>query len=404
MLVNNSKASYFILIVIGFSVIADTIPYMLLYIIYSRYKGGINVSSISDRILARREELGLSQTDLAKRAGLQPPAISQYESGTRNPSYEALIKLSNVLNVTIDYLISGKEVSIGTINDKTTKLLLKITQNLSIKDRDKLLEYAVFLSSDYINNVSLSVEADFADYALKNYWNNTLPVDVYEVAKKIKISIYEDELDEECEGKLINGKDKIIILNSRIQNRQRKKFTISILIGHALIPWHIKPSYNVRKIGSSTLLTEDIQEMEAHDFAAKLIMPQAYLVKDFIKIRASIESLKKLAVEKYDVSLFALANRLVDYAKDKYAVIQSENLKVIKTFQGNRPLVETIDHKSIAATFFENPSIMEDIRHGEVPAKYWFLDAEDDEVIYEECIYNPEYDKVLTLLIQEKRN
>ncbi|MDF2609011.1 MAG: helix-turn-helix type-3-like protein [Lachnospiraceae bacterium] len=356
--------------------------------------------SVSERIQKRREKLGVSQTELAKRAGLQPPAISQYESGLRSPSYEALIKLSNALNVTTDYLISGKEASADIINDQTINLLIKIAQGLSVQDKDKLLEYAVFLSGNYYRNIPIPIESDFAEWVLRNHSDGTLPIDVRQIADKLNILIYEGEMDEEGEGILFNGSQKIIVLNSKIKNSQRKKFTTAILIGHAVIPWHLKQKYHVRKSGSSTLLTEDIHEMEAQDFASKLIMPQVHLNRDFVKTKASIESLKQLALEKYDVSLFALVNSLVEYAKDKYAVIQSEKWNIIKTYPGNRPLNPTIDPLSITATFFDNPSNTEEVRQGDVPAKCWLLDAQDDEVIHEECIYNPEYKKVLTLLIK----
>ena len=355
---------------------------------------------VSERILKRREQLGLSQTELAKRAGLQPPAISQYESGVRNPSYEAIVKLSNALNVTTDYLISGKERNPDVIHDHTIKCLLKITQGLSVQDKDKLLEYAVFLAADYNKNVPMPMELDFAEGVLRNHCNDVLPIDVHQIAGKLNILIYEEELGSDDEGILFNGPRKIIVLNSTKKNHQRKKFTIALLIGHAVIPWHLKQTY-VRKASASTLLTEDIQEMEAQDFAAKLIMPQVHLHKNFVKTRASIESLKQLALEKYDVSVFALANRLVEYAKDKYAVIQSEKWEILKTYPGNRPLGSTINPASVTATFFNNPSTTEEIRKGEVLAKYWFIDAQDDEVIQEECIYNPEYGKVLTLLIKD---
>jgi transcriptional regulator with XRE-family HTH domain len=356
--------------------------------------------SISEQIIKRREQLGLSQTDLAKRAGLQPPAISQYESGLRNPSYEAMIKLSNALNVTTDYLISGKEITETTINDRTIKLLLRVAQDLSVQDKDKLLEYAIFLSSNFRRSTQVPVEENIAEWVLKNYCDGTLPVDVYQIADKLNILVYEDELEKEYEGILFNGEQKVILLNSKNKNSQRKKFTTAMLIGHVVIPWHLKQTYYVRKSGSSTLLTEDVQEMEVQDFAAKLIMPQVHINKDFIKTKATIESMKNLALEKYDVSLFALVNGLVEYAKDKYAVIQSEKWEIIKTYPGNRPLNTNIDPSSVTATFFENPSNKEEIRQRDVPAKYWFVDAKEDEVIHEECIYNPEYGKVLTLLVQ----
>lgn len=355
--------------------------------------------SVSERIYKKREELGLSQTDLAKKAGLKPPAISQYESGSRSPSYEALIKLSHALNVTTDFLISGKEVDALSINDKTMNVLLKIIRNFSQDNNEKLLEYAVFLSNGLIkSDVPILTEMDYADYVIKNFSSSNLPIDVNEICSNLSISVFEDDLKDEGEGILIKGRRNVIILNNSIKNEQRKKFTKAILIGHAIIPWHVNSTYTVRKAGTSTLLTEDIQEMEAQSFAANLLIPNLHLDKDFIKTNVNLDNLKKLATEKYEVSLFAFANRLVDFAKDKYAVLQSDNWNVIKTFQGNRPLVNTINPDSLAATFFSNPSEVEEIRKGEVPANCWLIEANENEMVFEESIYNPEYKKVLTLI------
>lgn len=356
--------------------------------------------SISDRIIKKRQELGFSQTDLAKRAGLKPPAISQYESGNRNPSYEALIKLSNAMNVSTDYLISGKEISVNNINDKNMKLLLKILDVLSIDKKDKVLEYAMSLvNSHYDNSLPiLNDSIEYSNYILKNMTNNEIPIDVYKISKELNIKIFREKIEDGPEGILINGEEKIIILNERITNEQRKRFTVAILIGHVIIPWHIRTQYNIRKSGTSTLLVEDIQEMEAQNFAANLLMPNNQLTKDLGKTRATINTLKELA-KKYDVSLFSMLNRLVEYDKDKFAVVQSESTKIIVKFQGNRILVDEINSNSKASTFFKNPSEIEEIREDKVPAKYWLQDAKENEFIYEESIYNPLYGKVLTLLI-----
>lgn len=356
--------------------------------------------SVSQRITKRREELGFSQSELARRAGLKPPAISQYESGARTPSYEAVIKLSNALNLSADYLMSGKEVNSDIISDKTVQLLLKIIENFSIDQKESLLEYAKFLGKYYKNEdiQLLNDSNEYATFILKKYSDNSIPVDVSSIANQLNITVYESDLGEHGEGMLLNEKDKIIIINSAIKNKQRKKFTIAVLLGHAIIPWHIKSTYEIRKKGTSTMLVEDIEEMEAQNFAASLIMPLDQIQKDFIKTNATIENLKELAGEKYDVSLFALLNRLVSSASDKYAVVQSGDWNIIKTHQGNRPLIEKVSHNSIASTFFDNPSEVEEIRQGTVLASCWLIDANDDETIYEESIYNPVYGKVLTLL------
>lgn len=52
---------------------------------------------------------GLSQAALAAKAGLQPTAISHFETGTRSPSFDNLKRLADALNVATDYLIGRSD-------------------------------------------------------------------------------------------------------------------------------------------------------------------------------------------------------------------------------------------------------------------------------------------------------
>lgn len=58
-----------------------------------------------DRLRCAREYRGLTQGDLAARAGLQPSAISHFETGARKPSFDNLRLLADTLDVTTDYLL-----------------------------------------------------------------------------------------------------------------------------------------------------------------------------------------------------------------------------------------------------------------------------------------------------------
>jgi transcriptional regulator with XRE-family HTH domain len=358
---------------------------------------------VSIRIMRKREELNLTQTELAKRAGLKPPAISQYESGARNPSYEALRKLSNALNVTTDYLISGQEVNLGYTNEKTAKILYNVIDNMSIENRGKLLQYSFLLINPYFKNREIPIlngPIEYADYIYTNYGDGKLPVDIYAIAKRLNITIYKNDLSyEDGEGILIQNHNKIIIIvDKKIDYEPRVKFTIAILIGHAVIPWHLEPSYTIRKKGTSTLNSENTYEIEAQKFAAYLIIPQSILTKELSKGINTLEQIKKIALGKFQVSVTAFLQQMVDFEKEKYTVIQSMDTNIQKTFSGNRPLVNFINENSHAYSFTSNPTAIEEIRCGSVPAKYWFTDSNDEEVIFEESNYNPEFNSVLTLL------
>jgi transcriptional regulator with XRE-family HTH domain len=58
-----------------------------------------------DRLRRAREYRGLNQAELAQKAGMQPSAISHFETGTRKPSFDNLRILADSLDVTTDYLL-----------------------------------------------------------------------------------------------------------------------------------------------------------------------------------------------------------------------------------------------------------------------------------------------------------
>ena len=44
-----------------------------------------------------RKELGLTQSELGKRAGISQPNITRFESGNYNPSLEFLVKIAGAM-------------------------------------------------------------------------------------------------------------------------------------------------------------------------------------------------------------------------------------------------------------------------------------------------------------------
>ena len=52
-----------------------------------------------------------SQQKVAMDLNISREALSYYENGKREPSISMLIKMSEYFNVSIDYLITGKEFS-----------------------------------------------------------------------------------------------------------------------------------------------------------------------------------------------------------------------------------------------------------------------------------------------------
>jgi transcriptional regulator with XRE-family HTH domain len=74
---------------------------------YAKFGRKVYVEMIGLREIRTRK--GYSQLKVAMDLNISREAISFYETGKRSPDVEMLIKLSEYFNVSIDYLIFGKE-------------------------------------------------------------------------------------------------------------------------------------------------------------------------------------------------------------------------------------------------------------------------------------------------------
>lgn len=72
------------------------------------YEDGKLSVEIGKRIYDRRKQIGMTQEKLSEIAETTPQAISNYERGERELKASVIIKISAALNVTTDYLLTGK--------------------------------------------------------------------------------------------------------------------------------------------------------------------------------------------------------------------------------------------------------------------------------------------------------
>lgn len=63
--------------------------------------------NIGSRIRMRRNDLHISQEDLAFRAGLTPTYLSLLENGKRNPSLELLYRVCSALQIELVELLKN---------------------------------------------------------------------------------------------------------------------------------------------------------------------------------------------------------------------------------------------------------------------------------------------------------
>lgn len=70
----------------------------------------MDIKYIGRNIAKLRISRGLSQGDLGKEIGLTPSAISNIENAVSYPSIDTLIRFAEFFSVTMDYLLSNKDI------------------------------------------------------------------------------------------------------------------------------------------------------------------------------------------------------------------------------------------------------------------------------------------------------
>jgi transcriptional regulator with XRE-family HTH domain len=98
----------------------------------------------SARLRSAREAKDLSQADLAEKTGLQPSAISHFETGRRSPSFENLRILADALSVTTDFLLGRQQLD--TPAGPAASQMFRDFSKLSATDQDRIAEYAKMLA------------------------------------------------------------------------------------------------------------------------------------------------------------------------------------------------------------------------------------------------------------------
>ena len=77
----------------------------------SFWYAGLNMSEFAERLRLLREARQLSQVRLAELVGVDPRAYNRWERGTIAPHLDTLVKIADVLQVSLDELVGRKPVS-----------------------------------------------------------------------------------------------------------------------------------------------------------------------------------------------------------------------------------------------------------------------------------------------------
>lgn len=82
-----------------------------------------------------RKKEGLTQMQLAEQLNITDRAISKWETGRAMPDTSLMLDLCDILNITVNDLLSGEEISMENNNKNNEQLLLDMAKELEQKNK-----------------------------------------------------------------------------------------------------------------------------------------------------------------------------------------------------------------------------------------------------------------------------
>ncbi|MFW5879783.1 MAG: helix-turn-helix domain-containing protein [bacterium] len=101
----------------------------------------MKIMTFAERLKDLRKKKGLSQNELSNTIGVHFTQVSRYERGETKPNAEAMAKLANALDTTVDYLMSGTsdDIIFNAGLDREIISRLKQIQDFNVDDKKTAL-------------------------------------------------------------------------------------------------------------------------------------------------------------------------------------------------------------------------------------------------------------------------
>ena len=113
------------------------------------YYGGINMGKVKNKIAINLSSKNCTQSELAKKVGVNQSAIARYVRGDVEPSLEVLINLAHALNVTTDELL-GVNIKKDTPTEVSNlgtdqRAIQKLAEKLDDVQASQVYNYMLFV-------------------------------------------------------------------------------------------------------------------------------------------------------------------------------------------------------------------------------------------------------------------
>lgn len=110
---------------------------------------------VGDRLLKLRNEQGMTQEDLAEYLDVSRQSVSKWELNKTLPDVEKLTQLSELYEVTLDYIVKGVEDTVEEMATTCEERTEDLQENKSSAEGREEQESSVSETEDWKNNLSI---------------------------------------------------------------------------------------------------------------------------------------------------------------------------------------------------------------------------------------------------------
>ena len=83
----------------------------------------------AERLKTLRKQVKLTQAQIAEKLDISQQAYASWERGVKKPTQDNLVKIAQVLNVSIDYLVSNSDKNLKEEELDNVELLFRMNSN-----------------------------------------------------------------------------------------------------------------------------------------------------------------------------------------------------------------------------------------------------------------------------------
>ena len=97
-----------------------------------------------------RKNVGLTQAQLAEKLGITDKAISKWERGIAMPDSSIMLKLCDILSISVNELLSGEKIDMENNEQKNEQLLLDMAKEIEKKNKTIWTTMWVIMSVSFV--------------------------------------------------------------------------------------------------------------------------------------------------------------------------------------------------------------------------------------------------------------